>query len=214
VGKQPSLEEHRKVEIQCHEFVVLEWQIAYSPTGRTQDCRNSNKVIHCKQTSKIPHKTPQSSHTPRLLKLHLEMRHIRITTASAKCRRDLRHTSIVTTHSKHSLTLKATPVGFYTWHNIRGLMAHLFVSLHDWTIYSIMRTIQIKSCTKLLDGDTSHAAIFRNTQFAQRILTSVGKVRGELFFVIDKEKSGDHFGVEIISGSIWGSFQGWGSFRD
>ena len=77
-----------------------------------------------------------------------------------------------------------------------------------------MRTIQIKSCTKLLDGDTSHTAIFRNTQFAPRILTSVGKVRGELFFVIDKEKSGDHFGVEIISGSIWGSFQGWGSFRD
>ena len=114
VGKQPSLEEHRKVEIECHEFVVLEWQIAYSPTDRTQDCRNSNKVIHCKQTSKIPHKTPQSSHTPRLLKLHLEMRHIRITTASAKCRRDLLHTSIVTTHSKHSLTLKATPVGFYT----------------------------------------------------------------------------------------------------
>ena len=112
VGKQPSLEEHRKVEIQCHEFVVLEWQIAYSPTDRTQDCRNSNKVIHCKQTSKIPHKTPQSSHTPRLLKLHLEMRHIRITTASAKCRRDLRHTSIVTAHSKHFLTLKATPVGF------------------------------------------------------------------------------------------------------
>ena len=31
-------------------------------------------------------------------------------------------------------------------------------------------------------------------------------------FGVDKKKSGDHFGVGIISGSIWGSFQGWGSF--
>ena len=27
------------------------------------------------------------------------------------------------------------------------------------------------------------------------------------------KRNGDHFGVGIISGSIWGSFQGWGSFR-
>ena len=26
------------------------------------------------------------------------------------------------------------------------------------------------------------------------------------------KRNGDHFGVGIISGSIWGSFQGWGSF--
>ena len=32
-------------------------------------------------------------------------------------------------------------------------------------------------------------------------------------FGVDKKKNGDHFGVAIISGSIWGSFQGWGSFR-
>ena len=27
------------------------------------------------------------------------------------------------------------------------------------------------------------------------------------------KRNGDHFGVGIISGPIWGSFQGWGSFR-
>ena len=32
-------------------------------------------------------------------------------------------------------------------------------------------------------------------------------------FGVDTKKSGDHFGVGIISGSVWGSFQGWGSFR-
>ena len=26
------------------------------------------------------------------------------------------------------------------------------------------------------------------------------------------KRNGDHFGVSIILGSIWGSFQGWGSF--
>ena len=31
-------------------------------------------------------------------------------------------------------------------------------------------------------------------------------------FGVHKKKSGDHFGVEIISGSIWGSFQGWDHF--
>ena len=33
------------------------------------------------------------------------------------------------------------------------------------------------------------------------------------YFGVDKKKNGDHFGVGIISGSIWGSFKGWGSFR-
>ena len=94
MGKEPSLEEHRKrkVEIQTQEFVVREWQIAYRP-NRTQDCWNSNDIIHCKQTLKILHKTLQSSHT--LLKLHLDLRRIRINKAFAKCRRDLRHTSII-----------------------------------------------------------------------------------------------------------------------
>ena len=32
--------------------------------------------------------------------------------------------------------------------------------------------------------------------------------------MVDKKKRGDHFGVKIISGSIWGSSQGWGSWRD
>ena len=32
-------------------------------------------------------------------------------------------------------------------------------------------------------------------------------------FGVDGKKSGDHFGVGIISGSIWGSFRGRGSFR-
>ena len=32
-------------------------------------------------------------------------------------------------------------------------------------------------------------------------------------FGVDVKRNGDHFGVGIISGSIWGSFQGWGSFR-
>ena len=27
------------------------------------------------------------------------------------------------------------------------------------------------------------------------------------------KRNGDHFGVGVISGSIWGSFQGWGSVR-
>ena len=27
------------------------------------------------------------------------------------------------------------------------------------------------------------------------------------------KRNGDHIGVGIISGSIWGSFQGWASFR-
>ena len=31
-------------------------------------------------------------------------------------------------------------------------------------------------------------------------------------FGVDKKKSGDHFEVGIISGSIWGSFQGWDHF--
>ena len=32
-------------------------------------------------------------------------------------------------------------------------------------------------------------------------------------FGVDVKRNEDHFGVGIISGSIWGSFQGWGSFR-
>ena len=32
-------------------------------------------------------------------------------------------------------------------------------------------------------------------------------------FGVDVKGKGDHFWVGIISGSIWGSFQGWGSFR-
>ena len=38
------------------------------------------------------------------------------------------------------------------------------------------------------------------------------KLIGE-HFGVDVKRNGDHFRVSIISGSIWGSFQGWGSFR-
>ena len=42
-----------------------------------------------------------------------------------------------------------------------------------------------------------------------RVSIISGSIQGDHFSV------GDHFGVDlgIISGSIWGSFQGWGSFR-
>ena len=38
------------------------------------------------------------------------------------------------------------------------------------------------------------------------------KLIGE-HFGVDVKRNGDHFRVSIISGSIWGSFQCWGSFR-
>ena len=38
------------------------------------------------------------------------------------------------------------------------------------------------------------------------------KLIGE-HFGVDVKRNGDRFRVGIISGSIWGSFQGWGSFR-
>ena len=38
------------------------------------------------------------------------------------------------------------------------------------------------------------------------------KLIGE-HFGVDVKRTEDHFRVSIISGSIWGSFQGWGSFR-
>ena len=38
------------------------------------------------------------------------------------------------------------------------------------------------------------------------------KLNGD-HFGVNVKRNGDHFGVGIISGSIWVSFQGWGSFR-